>query len=90
MLALGMAGAIFVNKSVVGLQALLPDVSEEAVRNGIAGTSSGFFQTLPEDKQGPALDIIVSAIDDVYILLIVAGAITTIGACFLKVRSFCF
>lgn len=60
-----MAGAIFVNKATDQLLALLPDSNPDEVKNTIAGTSSGFFNTLTKDQQTAALDIIVRAIDDV-------------------------
>ncbi|GIJ88158.1 hypothetical protein Asppvi_007075 [Aspergillus pseudoviridinutans] len=83
-LALGIAGAIFVNKSTKGLIKLLPDADPEAIKNAIGGTASGFFKTLSKAQQTAALDIIVKAIDDVYILLIVAGALGVILSVFLK------
>ncbi|KAL3421549.1 MFS drug efflux pump [Phlyctema vagabunda] len=83
-LALGGAGAIFVNKSVIGLTKLLPDTEPEVIKASIAGTSSALFQTLPAEKLEPALAVIVNAIDDVYILLIVAGAIAVLGSFLLK------
>ncbi|KAJ6184590.1 Major facilitator superfamily domain general substrate transporter [Penicillium mononematosum] len=83
-LALGMAGAIFVNKTTEELLQLLPDASPADVKNSITGTSSGFFKTLTESQQAAALDIIVSAIDDVYVLLIVAGALGVLLSLFLK------
>ncbi|KAF7183027.1 hypothetical protein CNMCM7691_002862 [Aspergillus felis] len=83
-LALGIAGAIFVNKSTNGLINLLPDADPDAIKNAIGGTASGFFKTLSKTQQTAALDIIVEAIDDVYILLIVAGALGGILSVFLK------
>ncbi|PQE26931.1 MFS drug efflux transporter protein [Rutstroemia sp. NJR-2017a BVV2] len=83
-LALGMAGAIFVNKAVQGLTELLPGTDSEIIKASIAGTSSELFQTLPADQVEPALAVIVKAIDDVYILLIAAGGIAVIGAALLK------
>ncbi|PQE19585.1 Aurofusarin rubrofusarin efflux pump AFLT protein [Rutstroemia sp. NJR-2017a WRK4] len=87
-LALGMAGAIFVNKAVQGLTELLPGTDSEIIKASIAGTSSELFQTLPADQVEPALAVIVKAIDDVYILLIAAGGIAVIGAALLKVSAF--
>jgi hypothetical protein len=64
-LALGIAGAIFVNKATQELLQLLPDANPADVKNSITGMSSGFFKTLTESQQAAALGIIVSAIDDV-------------------------
>ncbi|KAI1405015.1 putative MFS drug efflux transporter [Hypoxylon fuscum] len=83
-LALGMAGAIFVNQATAGLLDLLPDMEPELVKNAIAGTSSSFFRSLSEEKQTAALNIIVQAIDNVYILLIAAGAMGVVLSVFLK------
>jgi len=62
-LALGMAGAIFVNKAVKDLTALLPGTSSEVIKASIAGTSSELFKTLPAHQLEPALALIVEAID---------------------------
>ncbi|KAJ5456704.1 Major facilitator superfamily domaingeneral substrate transporter [Penicillium desertorum] len=83
-LALGIAGAIFVNKATQELLQLLPDANPADVKNSITGMSSGFFKTLTESQQAAALGIIVSAIDDVYVLLIVAGALGVLLSLFLK------
>ncbi|EEQ35107.1 hypothetical protein McanMca71_001705 [Microsporum canis] len=83
-LALGMAGAIFVNRSTTGLLTLLPDADPEAVKNAIAGTSSSLFKSLSEHDQAQALSIIVDAISQVYILLIVAGGMGVLLSVFLK------
>ncbi|KAI2712159.1 hypothetical protein CBS147332_5795 [Penicillium roqueforti] len=83
-LALGMAGAIFVNKATNELLQLLPDANPTDVKNTITGTTGGFFNTLTKAQQTAALDIIVRAIDDVYILLIVAGALSVLLSVFLK------
>jgi hypothetical protein len=83
-IALGVAGAIFVNKTVSGLEQLLPQVPDADIRNGIAGTTSAFFQNLSKTEKIAALDVIVGSIADVYVLLIVAGAMTVVGSVFLK------
>lgn len=62
---MGVAGAIFVNVGTKNLLNLLPDANPTDVKNVIAGTSSGFFETLTQSQQTAALDIIVDAIDDV-------------------------
>ncbi|KAL4977126.1 major facilitator superfamily domain-containing protein [Aspergillus desertorum] len=83
-LALGIAGAIFVNKATSGLLSFLPDSDPAEIKNVIAGTASEFFGTLSQEQQSGALDIIVDAIDNVYILLIFAGALGTVLSVFLK------
>ncbi|KAA8649621.1 uncharacterized protein ATNIH1004_002292 [Aspergillus tanneri] len=83
-LALGMAGAIFVNKATTGLINLLPNADTTDIKNTIGGTASGFFSTLTKSEQSAALDVIVDAIDYVYILLIVAGGIGVLLSVFLK------
>lgn len=64
-LALGMAGAIFVNEATGGLVKLFPDIPRSEVVNAIAGTSSDLFDTLSDDQQTAALAIIVATIDNV-------------------------
>ncbi|PYH91185.1 putative MFS drug efflux transporter [Aspergillus ellipticus CBS 707.79] len=83
-IGLGTAGAIFVNEATDGLLKLLPEIDPQVVKNAIAGTSSSLFDTLTSDEKTKALDVIVHAIDQVYILLIVAGAMGAILSVFLK------
>ncbi|KAJ5797625.1 Phomenoic acid biosynthesis cluster MFS-type transporter [Penicillium pulvis] len=83
-LGLGVAGAIFVNVGTNNLLHLLPDADPTDVKNVIAGTSSGFFESLTQSQQTAALEIIVDAIDDVYTLLIVAGGLGVLLSIFLK------
>ncbi|KAG8168203.1 hypothetical protein KVR01_003892 [Diaporthe batatas] len=83
-LALGMAGAIFVNGATAGLVSLLPGMDKDVVVNAIAGTSSDLFKTLSEKQQKDALAIIVHAIDNTYILLNAAGALGVLLSVFLK------
>lgn len=63
-----MAGAIFVNQATDGLLNLLKGMDPNLVKNAIAGTSSGFFRDLTAEQQAEALDIIVHAIDNVYVI----------------------
>ncbi|PWY66752.1 hypothetical protein BO70DRAFT_419069 [Aspergillus heteromorphus CBS 117.55] len=83
-IGLGTAGAIFVNEATEGLLKLLPEVDPEVVKNAIAGTSSSLFDTLTIDERAKALDVIVHAINQVYILLITAGAMGVVLSVFLK------
>ncbi|KAM5477000.1 hypothetical protein MauCBS54593_000271 [Microsporum audouinii] len=84
-LALGMAGAIFVNRSTTGLLTLLPDADPEVVKNAIAGTSSSLFKSLSEHDQAQALSIIVDAISQVYgHLRSVSGGMGVLLSVFLK------
>ena len=61
-----MAGAIFVNKATSDLLRLLPNANPADVKNAIAGTTNGFFNTLTKAQQTASLNIIVQAIDDVF------------------------
>ncbi|KAH8797768.1 MFS drug efflux transporter [Xylogone sp. PMI_703] len=83
-LALGMAGAIFVNRATHDIAIILPDTSSDVIQASIAGTSSNLLESLPDDKLESILDVIVSSIDDVYILLIAAGAMTVLASFLLK------
>ena len=85
--SLGIAGAIFQNRAVGLIAQLLPSLDLEALRGAVAGTNSNLLQTLPKSSQGPVLVAIVSALDDVYVLVMVGGAVTVLLSCFLPVSS---
>lgn len=64
-LGLSISGAIFVNLALKGLQVVLPDVSRTQLQSAITGTSGGFFNSLPEDTQLQALNVLVNALKKV-------------------------
>ena len=80
MIALTVGNTIYQN---VAYNRLLPILSpagysDEDVTAAIAGARSAVLQSAPEDAKSAALDVLVEAIDDAYILIIVSGALMLI------------
>jgi MFS family permease len=82
--SLTVGGTVLINNATSGLQQLLPDVPIPVIKNAIAGTAGSFFSTLDPETRAAALDVIVNAIDKVWILTITAGAVGFVASVFLK------
>jgi hypothetical protein len=82
--SLTISGTVLIDNASAGLHVLFPDVSMEVIKNAVAGTAGGFFDTLSDVDRAAALDIIVGAIDKVWILTITAGAVGFVAAVLLK------
>ncbi|KAF3931139.1 hypothetical protein ABW20_dc0109309 [Dactylellina cionopaga] len=85
-ISLTISGTIFQNVAFKYLRDALRqhDFSDAAIREAIAGTRSQIFGELDEVSRASAIDAIVKAMGQVYILVIVAGAVTLICSVFLK------
>lgn len=82
---LSMAGAIFQNMAFLACRPILSDRPEAAVRQLISGSSFGSFSTLAEDERFQVADTIVAAISYIWAILMVAGALSLVLACFPEV-----
>ncbi|KAL8929700.1 MAG: hypothetical protein Q9172_000379 [Xanthocarpia lactea] len=74
-ISLAIANSVFLNKSSQGILALLPEIPKEQVRAAISGAGSAFLSSLDEATRKGVLLAIVDAMQNVYILSIVAGAL---------------
>jgi len=86
-IGLSIAGSVFVNTALEGLQALLPNVAREQIQSAILGTSGNFFQTLPPDLKAACLQVIVSSLNKVFIPVYVAAAVSLAASPFLSRRK---
>jgi hypothetical protein len=86
LIALAVSNTVFQNVAFNGLVPLLtPDgFSTEDITAAIAGARSTVLQTASPDVRGAALKVLVRAIDDVYTLIIVSGAILIICAALMR------
>lgn len=80
---LAIAGAVFINEALSELSILLPDVARSELQLAISGTSGAYFQSLDATTRNEAINIIVSAIQKVFIPVYV-------GAAFSLILSVCF
>ncbi|KAL1988061.1 hypothetical protein VTN96DRAFT_1092 [Rasamsonia emersonii] len=86
---LAIAGAVFINDAIAGLSALLPDVSRAELQLAISGTSGAYFRALPEGLRAQSLDIIVGAIQKVFIPVYVGAAVSLVlSVCFTQRKLF--
>ncbi|KAI0198221.1 putative MFS transporter [Astrocystis sublimbata] len=86
LVALAICNTIFQTVARQRLLAILVPAgfSEEDVTAAIAGARSVVLQTAPPEVKRPALEILVTAINDTYILIIVSGAILILCALLMK------
>lgn len=66
-LALAIAGSVFVNSAQNALVTILPDYPLSELQQAISGTSSAFFNGLPDDTRTMALDALIKALQKVYV-----------------------
>ena len=85
-IALSIAGAVFQNQAVHDVVRVLPSVDRSSLRAAITGVDSTYFASLPTSDQANVLGAIAEALSSVYLIVIVAGAVTIIVSCFLGVR----
>lgn len=64
-IGLSVCGAVFLNRAIVSLQPLLPDMSRVDIQRAVSGTSSSVFLSLPEETRKAALDVIVKSLTKV-------------------------
>lgn len=82
---LSIAGAIYINRSVVGLEGLLsPQYSSSQLQEAVSGTSNGFINSLPDVLGIQALDVIVGAFQDTFIQGYAVCALCLICTIFIK------
>ena len=82
-ISLAIAGAIFQNRAVDNVVSIIPGVNTSSLRSAITGTDSTYFTSLSRDERVSVVDGVVRALGDVYIVVIIAGAIVILLAVFL-------
>ncbi|KAI1075118.1 major facilitator superfamily domain-containing protein [Whalleya microplaca] len=86
---LSIAGAVFVNKAISGLTALLPTAPYDDIQLTLAGTSSGYFNSLTPDIRTQVTEIIISALQKVFIPVYVGAALALVlSVCFTQRKMF--
>ncbi len=81
--SLAIAGSIFQNRAIANVVRVLPDVDTTLLRSAITGTDSAYFARLGSTERIQVVEGIVKALSDVYIVVIVAGAVVFVLAIFL-------
>ncbi|KAK7429969.1 hypothetical protein QQZ08_003591 [Neonectria magnoliae] len=90
MLGLAIASAIFQSKAFDGMKEALDGqgFSTEEIRAAIAGSQSKVLESIGPELRERCLDVLVETIADIWIMVIAAGALLTICACFLSRKRF--
>ncbi|KAF2966206.1 hypothetical protein GQX73_g7374 [Xylaria multiplex] len=83
-IGLSVSGALFVNKSLIGLRQLLPTFSDIELNSLISGTSGDGLDVVPVALRGQTIDILVNSLRDTFILSFVAAAVALVLSLFLK------
>lgn len=83
-IGLSIAGAVFVNQAVAGLQMVLPDLDRAQLIAAVSGTSSEVFDQLSSSAREAALDSIVDALRKVFVLVYVGAAVGLICSAAMK------
>nr|POE77914.1 efflux pump patc [Quercus suber] len=77
-IALSIANAVFLNRAQLGVSNVLPNLSGSQVTTIISDPTSPLLRNLSPETQNAVIGAIVHAMSKVYILAIVAGALTLI------------
>lgn len=90
LIGLAIASCIFQTRGFDRLQTVLSGTgySKDEIRAAIAGTRSQVLETASPELRARCVDAIVRTIDDVWIMVIVAGALWTICSFFLTRKRF--
>ncbi|KAH0548215.1 hypothetical protein GP486_008069 [Trichoglossum hirsutum] len=83
-ISLAIANTSFLNTAARKLTVILPNASSEQVKAAIAGVGSTLFKNLSDEVRGKVLHAIVQAINQSYILVMTAGALTVVLSVFMK------
>jgi hypothetical protein len=85
-IALAIAGSIFQNLGYVKLYKALAtyEFSETELRSTLAGSQSAIFQSGDPTIQQLAIGAVVATMSETYALVITAGAVTLVSACFMR------
>ena len=82
---LSVAGSIYQNKAGLGLTAALPSFSKAEIETIVAGTATPTYRSLSAADKTTVIGVIVSSINDVFGVVIAAGAICLILSVFFGV-----
>jgi hypothetical protein len=90
MLGLAIASPIFQNKAFQGVQRVLGELgySDADIQGALAGSQSAVLEEVSPDVRVQVLDVLVEAIKAEWILVIAAGCLLTVCACFLTKKRF--
>ncbi|KAI2628553.1 putative MFS drug efflux transporter [Hypoxylon sp. NC1633] len=83
-LGTGLAGALFVNHAYEGLAEIFPNATHEEISSAVAGVGSGLINSAGPDVAGRAIHVIALSLQDAFVPIFVAGAISFLMSLFLE------
>ena len=85
LIGLTIASAIFQSSTFSGLKNVLAGTgySDSEIQAAVAGAKSTVLQSTTPELRARCIDVIVRSIDDAWVLVVAAGALYTLCACFL-------
>ena len=83
-MTLTICGTVMLNTAISGLTNLLPNVSLDVIESMVAGTAGETFQSLSPEVRTAALNVIVNAINRVYIVTLAAASVGFVCSLLLK------
>ncbi|KAL4772928.1 efflux pump antibiotic resistance protein [Aspergillus nidulans var. acristatus] len=83
-LALSISNTIFMNRATSGIAQILPGQERSEIQQAISGVRASFFTELTEEQGQQVIGVIVGSINDVYVMMIVAAALSVLLAGFMK------
>lgn len=82
--ALAIANSIFLNLAEAKIQRLLPGFPRKQIEDAISGVAADFLEDLDAGIRTKVLEAIVASMGATYILVMTAGALTTVLSLFMK------
>ncbi|KAJ5914244.1 efflux pump antibiotic resistance protein [Penicillium tannophilum] len=83
-LALTISNTLFLNKATSRIAAILPQQSRSTIQQAISGVRAELFTSLSTVQRQRVVGAIVHSVDDVFVLMIVAAALSVVLAAFMK------
>ncbi|KAF3061498.1 putative transporter C3H1.06c [Daldinia childiae] len=83
-LALVISNSIFLNESTEKIANILPDLPRSVVQQAVSGVGGDFFNNLTSDQRQRVLNAIIESIDNTFILVITASALSLVLSVFMK------
>ena len=83
-LALAISNSVFLNEATSKISQILPSVPRSVVQQDISGAGGPFLETLGSADRTRVLAAIVQSIDNIYAMVIAAGALAVVLSFFMK------
>ena len=83
-LCLTISNSIFLNRATNKIAAILPNQPRQDIVNAVSGAGSSFFESLSRSLREQVLSQVVAAIQEVYYMVIAAGALSVVLSVLMK------